>query len=91
MPCEHAETCPSLSVAACLELQVDGFRWDIMGHHMVSTMKKVQQALGQSRLQPDAGGLYMYGEAWDFGEVSTPGISLLLLGCQVHAVLTCRS
>ena len=32
-------------------------------------MKTIQQALGPTRLQPDAGGLYMYGEAWDFGEV----------------------
>lgn len=32
-------------------------------------MKSIQQALGPARLQPDAGGVYMYGEAWDFGEV----------------------
>lgn len=50
--------------------KVDGFRFDIMGHHLVSNMKSIQQALGPARLQPDAGGVYMYGEAWDFGEVS---------------------
>ena len=44
-------------------------------------MKKIQQALGPTRLQPDAGGLYMYGEAWDFGEVRL-GIDI----SRVHAL-----
>ena len=44
-----------------------------MGHLMVSTMKKIQDAL--AALTPekdgvDGAGLYIYGEAWDFGEVA---------------------
>ena len=54
-------------------LQVDGFRFDIMGHLMLSTMKKIQAALGELTLEKDGvdgKALYIYGEAWDFGEVS---------------------
>ena len=53
--------------------QVDGFRFDIMGHLMLSTMKKIQAALGALTLERDGvdgKALYIYGEAWDFGEVS---------------------
>jgi pullulanase len=55
--------------------QVDGFRFDIMGHLLVSTMKKLQAAL--HNLTPEADGvdgtrIYIYGEAWDFGEVRGP-------------------
>ena len=52
--------------------QVDGFRFDIMGHLMVSTMQKIQGALCALTLKHDGvdgKGLYIYGEAWDFGEV----------------------
>lgn len=63
--------------------QVDGFRFDIMGHLMVSTMKAAQAAL--AALTPaqdgvDGGALYLYGEAWDFGEARALG----------WAVATCR-
>lgn len=54
-------------------MQVDGFRFDIMGHLMLSTMKKIQAALGELTLEQhgvDGKSLYIYGEAWDFGEVS---------------------
>ena len=52
--------------------QVDGFRFDIMGHHFVSNMTKIRAAL--DRLTPEAAGvdgrgIYLCGEAWDFGEV----------------------
>lgn len=52
--------------------QVDGFRFDIMGHLMVPSMQKIQAALGTLTLQADGvdgRGIYIYGEAWDFGEV----------------------
>lgn len=53
--------------------KVDGFRFDLMGHHMVRNMEAVQQALGS--LSPEADGvdgskIYLYGEGWDFGEVA---------------------
>ena len=62
-------------------LQVDGFKFDIMGHLMLSTMKKIQAALAALSLEADGvdgKGLYIYGEAWDFGEVSNPN---LLISC----------
>ena len=54
-------------------MQVDGFRFDIMGHLMLSSMKKIQAALAELTLERDGvdgKSLYIYGEAWDFGEVS---------------------
>ena len=43
-----------------------------MGHLMLSSMKKIQAALAQLTLHSDGldgRALYIYGEAWDFGEV----------------------
>lgn len=43
-----------------------------MGHLMLTTMKKIQAALGELSLERDGVDgkqLYIYGEAWDFGEV----------------------
>ena len=54
-------------------MQVDGFRFDIMGHVMLSSMKKIQAGLAELTLERDGvdgKSLYIYGEAWDFGEVS---------------------
>ncbi|MFN8531482.1 MAG: pullulanase-type alpha-1,6-glucosidase [Anaerolineae bacterium] len=53
--------------------RVDGFRFDLMGHHMVSDMLDVRQAL--DALTPDTAGvdgsaIYLYGEGWNFGEVA---------------------
>jgi pullulanase len=53
--------------------KVDGFRFDLMGHHMKSNMLKAQSAL--AALDPakdgvDGAGIYLYGEGWDFGEVA---------------------
>lgn len=53
--------------------RVDGFRFDIMGHHMVSNMKKWRKALDGLTLEGDGvdgAALYIYGEAWDFGEMA---------------------
>jgi pullulanase len=41
--------------------KVDGFRFDLMGHHMKRNMEKIKEELGES--------IYLYGEAWNFGEV----------------------
>ena len=53
--------------------KVDGFRFDLMGHHMVENMLRVRRAL--DALTPERDGVdgrkvYMYGEGWDFGEVA---------------------
>ena len=53
--------------------KVDGFRFDLMGHHPRSTMLAVRAAL--DALTPAADGvdgaaLLLYGEGWDFGEVA---------------------
>ncbi len=53
--------------------KVDGFRFDLMGHHMKSNMLKVQEAL--HALRPwkdgvDGRAIYVYGEGWNFGEVA---------------------
>ncbi|MEZ4719811.1 MAG: pullulanase-type alpha-1,6-glucosidase, partial [Caldilineaceae bacterium] len=45
--------------------KVDGFRFDLMGHHMVSNMEAVQSAL--AAIDPT---IYIYGEGWNFGEVA---------------------
>jgi pullulanase-type alpha-1,6-glucosidase len=52
--------------------KVDGFRFDLMGHHMVTTMQRVRRlldALEPARDGVDGKRIYVYGEAWDFGEV----------------------
>ncbi len=53
--------------------QVDGFRFDLMGHHMLSNMVNVRAALdaltpGQDGV--DGSKVYVYGEGWNFGEVA---------------------
>jgi pullulanase-type alpha-1,6-glucosidase len=53
--------------------KVDGFRFDLMGHHMRRNMLAVRSAL--DALTPERDGvdgrrIYVYGEGWDFGEVA---------------------
>lgn len=53
--------------------KVDGFRFDLMGHHMLANMVNVRAAL--DRLTPaqdgvDGRAIYVYGEGWNFGEVA---------------------
>lgn len=60
-------------VTISVHCKVDGLRFDVMGHMMVSTMTKIRNAL--NALTPEADGIdgskvYVYGEAWDFGEVA---------------------
>eukprot|EP00892_Ulva_mutabilis_P007082 jgi/Ulvmu1/4746/UM020_0030.1 len=53
--------------------RIDGFRFDIMGHIMVRTMRRAQEALWALTLEADGvdgAAIYLYGEAWDFGEVA---------------------
>jgi pullulanase len=55
------------------EYKVDGFRFDLMGHHMLDDMKAVRAALDVLTLEKDGvdgKSIYIYGEGWDFGEVA---------------------
>ena len=53
--------------------KVDGFRFDLMGHHPRANIRAVRAAL--DRLTPERDGvdgrdIYLYGEGWNFGEVA---------------------
>lgn len=53
--------------------KVDGFRFDLMGHHMKANLLDVRAAL--DALTPAQNGvdgkmIYLYGEGWNFGEVA---------------------
>ncbi len=55
------------------DYKVDGFRFDLMGHHMKSNMLHVRQALDALTLFKDGvdgSKIYLYGEGWNFGEVA---------------------
>ena len=55
------------------DYKVDGFRFDLMGHHLVSNMVAVKKALSSLTLEKDrvdGKSIYLYGEGWDFGEVA---------------------
>ncbi|MFB1483468.1 pullulanase-type alpha-1,6-glucosidase [Corallococcus sp. RDP092CA] len=53
--------------------KVDGFRFDLMGHHLKSNMVKLRATLDALTLEKDGvdgKAIYVYGEGWDFGEVA---------------------
>jgi pullulanase len=53
--------------------KVDGFRFDLMGHHMKSDMLALRAALDSLTFENDSvdgSKVYVYGEGWDFGEVA---------------------
>ena len=55
------------------DYKVDGFRFDLMGHHSTETMKAVRSALDDltpRRDGVDGKAVYLYGEGWNFGEVA---------------------
>jgi pullulanase len=52
--------------------KVDGYRFDLMGHHMQSNMLKLREALDALSVEEDGvdgQAVYVYGEGWNFGEV----------------------
>ncbi len=54
------------------QYKVDGFRFDLMGHHSVGTMQRLRAALDQLTVEADGvdgRAIYLYGEGWNFGEV----------------------
>ncbi len=55
------------------EYKIDGFRFDLMGHHSKANMLKIRAALNALTLESDGvngSAIYMYGEGWNFGEVA---------------------
>ncbi len=53
--------------------RVDGFRFDLMGHHSRDTMLAVRAGLDALTLAADGvdgRAVYLYGEGWNFGEVA---------------------
>lgn len=55
------------------EYHIDGFRFDLMGLHDVTTMNAIREAL--DKLYDDGSGekILMYGEAWDLKTNAAPG------------------
>ncbi|HMQ65259.1 MAG TPA: pullulanase-type alpha-1,6-glucosidase [Arachnia sp.] len=55
------------------DYHVDGFRFDLMGHHSRANMEAVRAALDELTLEADGvdgAAMYLYGEGWNFGEVA---------------------
>ncbi|KAL9992387.1 putative limit dextrinase [Helianthus debilis subsp. tardiflorus] len=56
--------------------KIDGFRFDLMGHIMKSTMMKAKSVLNNLSMDKDkidGSSIFLYGEGWDFGEVANNG------------------
>jgi len=55
------------------DYKVDGFRFDLMGHHSKANMLKVRDALDRLTVRRDGVNgekIILYGEGWNFGEVA---------------------
>ena len=53
--------------------KIDSFRFDLMGHHSLTNMIRIQEALKTLTLDEhgvDGANVYIYGEGWNFGEVA---------------------
>ncbi|WP_172120572.1 pullulanase-type alpha-1,6-glucosidase [Actinomyces faecalis] len=63
-----------LMIDACVswvrDYHVDGFRFDLMGYHSTSTMKRLRRALAQVGRDAVGHEPYLYGEGWNMGEVA---------------------
>lgn len=59
------------------EYKVDGFRFDLMGHHSRENMLAIRAALNELTLEDDGvdgSAVYLYGEGWNFGEVANDAL-----------------
>jgi len=55
------------------DYKVDGFRFDLMGHHSTTNMQAIRDALDALTVKDDGvdgSKIYLYGEGWNFGEVA---------------------
>ena len=73
---EHA-LAEKLMVDSCVlwvrHYRVDGFRFDLMGHHSRANMEAVRAALDALTVADhgvDGSAVHLYGEGWNFGEVA---------------------
>ena len=55
------------------EYHIDGFRFDLMGVHDVTTMNEIRKALDTN--VPDGSKIIMYGEPWTGGDTSTKAVT----------------
>ncbi|KQU70923.1 pullulanase-type alpha-1,6-glucosidase [Phycicoccus sp. Root101] len=73
---EHAMAQKAMVDAVVLwakDYKVDGFRFDLMGHHSKANMLAIRGALDKLTLARDGVDgkkVYLYGEGWNFGEVA---------------------
>ncbi|WP_270887463.1 pullulanase-type alpha-1,6-glucosidase [Pedococcus sp. 5OH_020] len=73
---EHAMAQKAMVDAVVLwarDYRVDGFRFDLMGHHSKENLLAVRAALDEltpARDGVDGKKVYLYGEGWNFGEVA---------------------
>lgn len=54
-----------------VDYKVDGFRFDLMGHHPKATMVELREALDGLTVEEhgvDGSAIHLYGEGWNFGE-----------------------
>jgi pullulanase-type alpha-1,6-glucosidase len=59
------------------DYKVDGFRFDLMGHHSKANMLAVRRALDALTVRRDGidgRRVYVYGEGWNFGEVANDAL-----------------
>lgn len=59
--------------------KIDGFRFDLMEHHMKFNMEHVRAALDALTLEKDGvdgKAIYIYGEGWNFGEVANNALGV---------------
>lgn len=55
------------------DYKIDGFRFDLMGHHPKANILAVRRALDALTMAKDGvdgKGIHLYGEGWNFGEVA---------------------
>jgi pullulanase len=55
------------------EYKVDGFRFDLMGHHPKAQMQRLREELDALTVEDDGvdgSSIVLYGEGWNFGEVA---------------------
>lgn len=55
------------------DYKVNGFRFDLMGHHSLDNMTRLRAALDGLTVKRDGvdgKAIYLYGEGWNFGEVA---------------------
>jgi pullulanase len=65
--------------------KVDGFRFDIMGHHSKANIEKARDMLQALRMKTDGvdgRAIYLYGEGWNFGEVAND--ARFIQATQIH-------